>query len=509
MPVDIRKQAERAARLQLERFVGSALEEGATAEAIDAALADQKDEQGQPAPIADSPSWRKYVENLKRRPLLTASDLKRYGGRNRFRALFGLPPIDDEPSTVEAPTAVTTPCTLDQAHAEVRRWLSDRYDIDAFNAMLATVAAERLDGDPLWLLVISGPGFTKTETVIAAAGAGALVTSTIASEGALLSGSSTKERSKDATGGLLRRIGKRGVLVIKDVTTILSMNRESRATVLAALREIFDGKWERNVGSDGGKSIGWNGRLAVIGACTTEWDQAHAVIASMGDRFVIIRLDSTKERIQTGRQALANIGHEEEMREALKRAAGGVIAGMNTEPLQLTQGERERILSAADLVTQCRTAVVFDNRGEVVDVHAPEAPTRFAKQLAQIVRGGCAIGLSRERAFALALRCARDSMPPRRLEILKSLAKTGEQMTVTEVREDVDRPWQTVKRELEALNMLRLATQITEEEAPTDPEGKPKIRRSYSLAPGVRLDVLVDGALGQPSSQPPPSDRPF
>jgi hypothetical protein len=108
--------------------------------------------------------------------------------------------------------------SLDRCHAVFRRWLGDDYDLDALDAVLATAAAERLDGDPLWLLVISGPGNAKTETVQALAGAGALVTSTISSEGALLSDSPRREQTKDATGGLLRRIGDSGVLVIKDVT---------------------------------------------------------------------------------------------------------------------------------------------------------------------------------------------------------------------------------------------------------------------------------------------------
>ena len=75
-----------------------------------------------------------------------------------------------------------------------------------------------LPGDPLWLLVVAGPGGAKTETVQALAGAGAHITSTIASEGALLSATPRRDRNKKATGGLLRKIGDRGVLVIKDVT---------------------------------------------------------------------------------------------------------------------------------------------------------------------------------------------------------------------------------------------------------------------------------------------------
>jgi hypothetical protein len=106
------------------------------------------------------------------------------------------------------------------------------------------------------------------------------VTSTIASEGALLSATSRKDRSKTATGGLLRKIGDRGVLVVKDVTSILSAARETRGMVLAAIREIYDGRWERNVGSDGGQTLTWTGRIAVVGAVTTVWDAAHAVVAA-------------------------------------------------------------------------------------------------------------------------------------------------------------------------------------------------------------------------------------
>ena len=72
--------------------------------------------------------------------------------------------------------------------AEVRELFLKRfgkeYDTDVIDAVLAAAAAEKLTGDPLWLLVISGPGNTKTETVQSLSGAGAFVTSTITSEGA-------------------------------------------------------------------------------------------------------------------------------------------------------------------------------------------------------------------------------------------------------------------------------------------------------------------------------------
>ena len=59
-------------------------------------------------------------------------------------------------------------------HDVFRKWFGTEYDIDVIDAVMATAAAERLTGDPLWLLVVSGPGNTKTETVQSLSGAGAL-----------------------------------------------------------------------------------------------------------------------------------------------------------------------------------------------------------------------------------------------------------------------------------------------------------------------------------------------
>jgi hypothetical protein len=52
-----------------------------------------------------------------------------------------------------------------QVKAPVGIGCGDNSAPDALNAVLATAAVERLDGDPLWLPVISGSGNAKTETV--------------------------------------------------------------------------------------------------------------------------------------------------------------------------------------------------------------------------------------------------------------------------------------------------------------------------------------------------------
>jgi hypothetical protein len=364
-------------------------------------------------------------------------------------------------AAVEAELARQT--GLAATHRVFHRWLGAAYDTGSLDAVLAVAACDRLGGDPPWLLVVSGSGNAKTETVGALAGIGAYITSTVTSEGALLSATPAREKASGATGGLLRKIGAHGVLVIKDFTSILSMNRDLRASVLAALREVYDGRWERNVGTDGGKSLTWEGRIVLIGAVTTAYDSAHSVIAAMGDRFALVRVDSTTGRLAAGRQALNNVNHETQMRTELSAAVRELIDhNLNEERAELTDDDMDVLLSVADLVTFARTAVERDYQGNVIEAHAPEMPTRFAKMLGQIVRGGLAIGMNRTRALWTAVRVAGDSMPPLRLAILSDLLDHPHS-TTTDVRKRLQRPHNTVDRELQALHLLGLLEQHQEE----------------------------------------------
>ncbi|MBR1290147.1 hypothetical protein [Bradyrhizobium ottawaense] len=388
-----------------------------------------------------------------------------------------------------APASDTLPPqSLADVHAVFNKWLGAEYDLDAATAVMAAAASERLPGDPLWLLIVAGSGGAKTETVQALAGAGAYITSTISSEGALLSATPVRQKTKKATGGLLRKIGDRGTLVIKDFTSILSADRNLRGTVLAALREIYDGRWERNVGSDGGQTLTWTGRIVVVAAVTTAWDAAHAVVASMGDRFALLRLRTNAEgRKAAGTGAVNNTGGEIAMRKELAGAVGGLIAHMKTEPYELNEDEVEKIVKVADLVTVARSAVERDFRGDIEFAHDPEAPTRFAKQLVQLMRGAIAIGVEPVEAMRLVQRCACDSIPPLRRDILLDLAEHPGSR-VSDIRKRISQPRNTVRRGCECLHMLRVLT--CEETEEDDRNGKKQTVWCYGLADEFDRETL-------------------
>ena len=98
---------------------------------------------------------------------------------------------------------------------------------------------------------------------------------------------------------------------------------------------------------------------------TTAWDAAHAVVATMGDRFVLLRPKTDTGRKRAGRGAINNTGAETAMREELAAVVGGVVAHMDPAGYQLNDYEIERLLNAADIVTMARSAVERDYRGDI------------------------------------------------------------------------------------------------------------------------------------------------
>ena len=289
--------------------------------------------------------------------------------------------------------------SLADVHATFVRWLGAEYDMDALDVVLGAAAVERLDGDPCGCWSSRARATPRPRQCRPSPAPAHWSLARSPRPARCCPRRSTKERTKDATGGLLRKLGDRGVLVIKDVTSHpVDEPRHARPRCSRALREVYDGRWSRNVGTDGGRTLDWTGRLVVVGAVTTAWDRAHAVIASHG------------RPVRAGAHGLhhgAPGGRPSRHRQHRPRGTDARRAGRRRSPASsqavdptavapTDEPRRRSLLAAADLVTRARTGVEYDYRGDVIDAHAPEMPTRFAKQLAQVVRGAVAIGDRRE-----------------------------------------------------------------------------------------------------------------
>jgi hypothetical protein len=356
-------------------------------------------------------------------------------------------------------------------------------DPGVVDVSFATYVANCLPGDPAWVQLIGPSSGGKTEPAMAMRRLEHIRIVSTMTEAALLSGTARKERSKDAKGGLLREIGEFGILICKDFTSILSMRHEQRAVLLGHLRDIYNGHMDRKVGTDGGQTLTWEGKIGFLSVCTDAIDSHHAVMAAMGHRFLFYRLpfNSRDDRHAQAKKALNSRGREPEMRKELCETVEKFFASLKIpqEMPQLTDNEENFLITLSDFATQCRSAVERDGyRREIELIHSMEAPPRLAKALAHLHEGFRLIGVPTARAKQLLAKIALDSVPKIRILLIDQLARTNPHTLTKALASAIGYPTETARRALEDLAAHQVVNRT---------EGKANTH-TWALSDYLRLD---------------------
>ncbi len=319
------------------------------------------------------------------------------------------------------------------------------------DVVLAAYVANHLTGDSCWLSVIGAPSRGKTEVISALAGLDDVYMLSTLTGNTFASG-----MKKDRSSSLLYRLqdsGKR-VLVVKDFSTILTMHPEARAHVFGALREIFDGRFNKPFGT--GEEVNWEGKLGLVAGVTPVIDRHHTAIAQLGDRFLSLRLPEVP-RERMAERSLASWGNERNTRGALRDVVRRFLSGVGAPDLRPSRRILDDVGPVADLATHARTAVYRDPyTKEIDDMPELEAPARMWKELAGLCLGLQALGDDEESSIAMARRVAGDSVPPGRVAVLALLAEAGAQATTTSTATRLGTSTNTARRWLEDLAALRL-----------------------------------------------------
>ena len=362
----------------------------------------------------------------------------------------------------------------DMPHAATLQDVTDAYrkwqhfpDTTPLHVVLAAVLANRMqEGDPLWLMILGGSSRGKTELLAALSSLEFVRVVGSLTEASLLSGTPKRERSKNASGGLLRELPEDGsMLVVKDFGAVIAMPRDRRAAVLQALRDIYDGRYTRDVGTGGGQRLEWQGRLGFIGAATGSLDAHHSIITALGERWITLRLHSTGSK----ESAVAALVHHstKQMRQELEDVVARYILNMPPpELLQLSEEQVEFLSSLSMLAANARSPVERDSYNrEIIVVPQTEGPPRLARQFHKLMSCLDAMGLHAEIIAAALLRITLDTIPSPRREALEYLVgMDGEQAKTSIIATDLELPTSTALRTLEDLHVLGLAEREKEGE---------------------------------------------
>ena len=298
-----------------------------------------------------------------------------------------------------------------------QKWMH-RPDMDALRIVLAAAKALDLHMRPVWIMLI-GPGSVgKTEFFIQSAKAYRPheVADDLTIPG-LLSGS-----NKNYDKGVLRRLGKRGLLLVPDFTVILNQSEDKRTAIMGVWRRIYDGEYERKVD---GEQLVWKGSINVILACTNAIERYYRVHSDMGERFLSVRLDK--------RDACDDLAHKQEAQEQdhdgfqaeVREAARQYLETETDDKPELTFALRKVVLQWADLISLGRIGVSRNYKDEIVGVAQEEGASRASQQIMSLVAADALLQGQEEangRQIQLVKRVAFDSIPSNRRAVLQVLS---------------------------------------------------------------------------------------
>lgn len=123
--------------------------------------------------------------------------------------------------------------------------------------------------------------------------------------------------------------------LIPDFTVMASMRREMRGEIMGQLRRIFDGQFEKKIGTAVTKI--WKGKMTMIAATTPVIDKYTSIDASLGERFIQCNWRASRDRgrgVFTLERMMAK-ARGEQFKTPLKKMVRALFASSTAELLQL------------------------------------------------------------------------------------------------------------------------------------------------------------------------------
>ena len=295
-------------------------------------------------------------------------------------------------------------------------------DLETARVVYAAVAAHRLSGQPVWLMLVAPPGSMKTELLESLGGLPGVHLVDRLTPNSFLSGQVARARGPSS---LLHRIGPDGILVFPDFSTVLSMSRNHRGAVLADMRRVFDGALRRELGTaEHPTEREWRGRLTFLVAATPDVDRHYSIFQTLGERFVMVRWHrpgGTEAALRAMTQ------DRQRVRQELRNAVNALFESLPEQQPVLPEELQRRIAALAEFVVVARTHVPRDGRTkQILYVPEPEASTRLAQQLCQLAKGSALLARREtvtDEDVAIVQRAGMDCIPTTRRKIIEVLMR--------------------------------------------------------------------------------------
>ena len=325
---------------------------------------------------------------------------------------------------------------------------------------------------PLWLIVIGNPSSNKTEVIKLLRGLKEVIYLSSMSENAFSSGFLPPDGSdpKDLLSILHKKI-----FLIRDLTTMFSLNEETVKKILGDFTSIFDGEYEKFTATRG--LIKHRAIFPLI-ACITPaiLSKHHNYVNQLGSRFLFFRVPNLSDE---GKKKGYDIAWSKENRGQNIKTATMLVSSYCTQILKTIREEmmptindsaiQEWINNAADFIACSRGSVItapntFKNdEGKDVTYYEvqsiqKEEPWRALHQLRNLL---IALAILHKKSSVDLQECdivksiVRSTAPVDRAEVMNALINSPG-ITANEIAGIIQKSKKTVDRKLKELSALGL-----------------------------------------------------
>lgn len=326
------------------------------------------------------------------------------------------------PVATQAEEAISsTSVPIDDLRARITQWLHiPDEDAEIIDLILAVYASNRIPGDPLWGLVVDASGGGKTELLRSLRGRSDTYFLSKLTDKSLKSGYRDPKRPTADPSLLPKLDGK--ILVIKDLSPLLSMRRESRNTIVSDLRDAYDGFSDDAFGNVG--RISYESRFSLVAASTLAIEQFSAVHQELGERFIKIRARGNENRAKV-RRAIRNVGQDNSQRDDIRKAINEFLDQLPAYAIEGIPQELQEPLSVlADFIATARSGVARDRNHDLCYMPRSEVGTRLGKELGKLLLGLAYVrskNVPDQQDLKTVCRVAEDCLPPNRFLVLRSI----------------------------------------------------------------------------------------
>lgn len=252
------------------------------------------------------------------------------------------------------------------------------------------------------------------------------------------------------------------LLIIKDLTPLISGPRDALHLVLGQLRDAYDGSSAMAFGT--GETKSFETRFGLLFGVTSVIESSWPVVNQLGERFLYYRLEEGGGLAKV-KAALANANSKDKMRLEIQNAVTSLLKQKVPRREVLVSPEmQQEIAHAAELIARARTPIRREGRTEeLIYLPNPEVGTRLAGQFIQLARG---IALARGESscdasiMKIIRHVARSGLPHMRLQILRELSEQKVPISTGALGQALRLGVDSVRRHGEDLWQLKLLDRV-------------------------------------------------